>query len=315
MQRRLVWSLGNRRGEEGIPHPQFVYDMFYLSIKCAKDLGYHTVFYGTHESVSIIGKWVDEVHDITNKFPYIFYDDIKVWLWYNDPNCTTIDGDVFLYRHLSFRETEDVAEPGNTNSIDYSNLAWDVPNQRRRKPVTLRYEEFDIEPPKHDVRDALRYFNSLNPQSVIPEWDNSNTSSLNTGIINWNNLGNEFKIHYCTSYAKLREWYFKNETKLSEYSPLLNRDNSVLAHFMCEHLMYQLVRYHTIKIDKLKDNPNNHYIHLKGGTKFKDMQFINSLTTLVNYHKSTGGYIIDSHTALVNRRMIRPFLYLRDKFT
>ena len=315
MAGRLAWSLGNRMGDDK-PHSPFIYDMFYLSIKAAKDLGYRTVFYGTHESVDIIGKWVDEVYDVTNKVPYILYDDIKDWIWYNDPTVITIDADVFLYRRLSLRTAEEVDEVNASKSVDLFNLAWQETSiSTKRIPITLRYEEFASAPPTGKVLNALNHFNSMNPKSVITEWDYNSVSSLNTGIIGWNTYDNGFRKHYCESYAKLREWYLKNENKLSSLNPMLAKHDSVVCHFICERLLFNLVKHYNIKTDELKGNLNNHYIHLKGGNKFKDNEFIYSLKTLVDYTKLNGGFIQNNHNQLVSQNKIKPFLFLRDKRT
>lgn len=315
MRQRLVWSLG-KRGSDNQPHSPFIYDMFYLSIKTAKDLGYHTVFYGTHESVDIIGKWVDEVHDVTNKIPYVFYDDIKVWIWYTDQTAITIDGDVFLYKKLSFRTPDELENVSLSDSTDLSNLAWEQkPISNRRVPITLRYEEFVEAPPTTNLLGALNHFNSFNPKSVVPEWNYNSVSSLNTGIIGWNNYNNDFRKHYCESYAKIREWYFSNESKLSKLNPMLQRHDSVVCHFMCERLLYNLVTNYDVKTDELTSNVNNHYIHLKGGNKFKDKTFVYSLKTLVDYLKLNGGFVVNAHNKLVAENKIIPFLYLRDKRT
>jgi hypothetical protein len=306
--KRLVWSLGNSLGDEKKPHSQYIYDMFYLSIQAAKDLGYHTVFYGTHESVNIIGKWVHEVHDVTNKIPYKLYDDIKVWIWYNESNCTTIDADVFLYKKLVFKSPQDLIDGTSlSDSTNLSRLAWNDGYSSRLNPVTLRYEEFDKMPPSHQVRQALKEFNLLNPKSVIPEWDYNNTSSFNTGIVSWNSLEKDFKNYYCESYSRLRNWYLN---KVGD----LKGNPSVVSHFICEHLLYQLVKYYGKSGDSLKNNVDNHYVHLKGGNKFKNQNLIYSIKTLVDFHKKTGGFIENSHNALVNRGTIKPFLYIRDRY-
>jgi hypothetical protein len=303
MSNRLVWSLGNARIDHQ-KHSQFVYDMFYLSIKSAKDLGYHTVFYGTHESTEIIGKWVDEVHDLTNIVPYILYDDIKVWIWYNEPNATTIDGDVFLYKKIIFKSPEDLIDTLSlSDSTDLSKLEWDTPYTSKSQPITLRYENFDKIPPSFQAKEALKYFNSLNPKNIIPEWDYANTSSFNTGIINWNKFDHDFKKYYCESYSRLRKWYLD---KVGE----IKGNPSVISHFICEHLLYQLIKYYGKSADCLKNNIDNHYVHLKGGNKFKNENFIYNVKTLVDFHKKNGGFIKTIHSKLVNDDKIKPFLYL-----
>lgn len=305
MKPKLIWNLGN--ANPSVPHSPFVYNMFYLSIKAAKDLGYHTVFYGTHESVNIIGKWVDECYDLTNKIPYVLYDDIKVWIWYNHSNCITIDGDVFLYKKLVFKSPYDLIDGTSlSNSADLSKLAWNDGYSNKVNPITLRYEDFDKIPASFAVRNALRDFNIMNPKSVIPEWNYENTSSLNTGIVSWNNLNNNFKQYYCESYSKLRKWYLDKNPE--------TKGNSVISHFICEHLLYQLVDYYNQSADCLKNNVDNHYIHLKGGSKFKDKNFIYNVNTLVDFHKKNGGFIENAHNYLTQRGTITPFLYLRDRF-
>ena len=309
---RLAWSLGNRVGDSK-KHSPFVYDMFYLSIMSAKQMGYRTVFYGTHESVNIIGKWVDEVYDVTNKVPYLLYDDIKTYIWYTDPTAITIDADVFLFKKISFRNADEITDTSLSDSTDLSQIGWYTrEDTNRRTPINLRCEEFAWAPPKGKILNALKHFNSLNPKSVIPEWDYNTASSLNTGIISWN--GNDsFRKYYCESYVKLREWYFNNEEKLTSLNPLLHRDDLVLSHFVCERLLFNLVKHYNIKFDSLTTNVNNHYIHLKGGNKFKDKEFIVSVKNLVDYHKSNSGIIQDVHNKLVSVGKVKPFLSIRDK--
>ena len=103
---KLVWSLANRNPQN--PHNQYVYDMFYLSIHMAKDLGYETVLYGTTDSIVRIGEYVDEVYN-TDNIEYILFDDLKMHIWENrNDDYATIDGDMFLFSKLKFNDNRNI---------------------------------------------------------------------------------------------------------------------------------------------------------------------------------------------------------------
>ena len=92
---KLIWSLANKNSST--PHGQYVYDMFYVSIQMAKDLGYETVLYGTTDSIEKLGSYVDEIHN-TDDIEYTLFDDLKVHIWKTrKDDYITIDGDMFLY--------------------------------------------------------------------------------------------------------------------------------------------------------------------------------------------------------------------------
>ena len=97
---KLVWSLANRNPQH--PHNQYVYDMFYLSVHLAKDLGYETVLYGTTDAIVRIGEYFDETHN-TDNIEYILFDDLKIYIWETrTDDYATIDGDMFLYSPIEF---------------------------------------------------------------------------------------------------------------------------------------------------------------------------------------------------------------------
>ena len=89
---KLIWSLANKN--PSTPHGQYVYDMFYVSIQMAKDLGYETVLYGTTDSIEKLGSYVDEIHN-TDDIEYTLFDDLKVHSWKTrKDDYITIDGDM-----------------------------------------------------------------------------------------------------------------------------------------------------------------------------------------------------------------------------
>lgn len=293
MKPKLIWNLGN--ANPSVLHSKYVYDLYYLSINFAKDLGYHTIFYGTHNSPKVVNTWVDECYDVTNQVPYKLYDDIKVWIWYNrNDKYATIDADVFLYNKISYRLNEEISSFKNR--------------------VVLRVEDSNIIPTnfQHRTIVTLKEFNKLNPNQIIPTWDFKNTSSLNSGIVSWG-VDGEFKKMYCESYAKLREWFLQQETKINNTK--LSHKNSEISHFICEHLLYQMVKQNNIPFDDLKSNPNNHYLHYKGGNKFRSKDFIYTVQTLADYHRKRGGGLLkESYQKLLSENKIPNIFYIRDRF-
>ena len=100
---KLIWGLQQKKND-GI-HSPFVYDMFYVSIQMAKDLGYETILYGTTNVIEKLGKYVDEFI-ITDNVDYILYDDLKVYIWENrTDDYLILDGDVFLHSPLVFDDS------------------------------------------------------------------------------------------------------------------------------------------------------------------------------------------------------------------
>ena len=322
MSHTLIWNLGNANPD--VEHGEYVYDLLYLSMQFAKDLGYRTAFYGTHKSPQIVSKWVDECYDVTNIVPYKLYDDIKVWIWYNrHDSYTTIDSDVFLYNRIVERLPEEIPfhinkiREINSNDI-FDNSFFNLRNNN--VPFTLRCEEFNASPVLgnnkiigdiHPTIKSLKALNEFDIKNIIKEWDFNNTRSLNTGIINWGVHG-DFKKYYCETYVKFREWVLQNEQVLQEKDSQLHYKCSVLSHFVCEHLLYQLARYYNIKFEDLKSNVNNNYIHMKGGEKFKNKKFIYSVKLLSDFHKKRGGGLLkESYQKLLLENKIYDVFYAK----
>ena len=151
---KLIWSLVNNT--PNIPHNKYVYDMFYVSIQMANELGYETVLYGTSDAIERLGMYVSELHPIDG-FNYIFFDDLKIHiLETRNDDYLIIDGDVFLHSPLIFK---------NTNSFVY------VDNV-----VKEHYSGY--------MKDALTTFNSFNIQLLIPEWNPLTKISFSTALLN-----------------------------------------------------------------------------------------------------------------------------------
>jgi hypothetical protein len=139
---KLVWSLANRNPQH--PHNQYVYDMFYLSVHLAKDLGYETVLYGTTDAIVRIGEYFDETHN-TDNLEYILFDDLKIHIWETrTDDYATIDGDMFLYSPIEF----------NTNPTTF-----------------LSFDELIKGDSSKSVNDSLKLLNEFNIVNLIPEWN------------------------------------------------------------------------------------------------------------------------------------------------
>ena len=289
---KLIWSLGNVVGNDE-PHSDFVYDMFYLSIALAKDLGYQTAFYGTHNSFYNIKPYVNESYDYT-WLDYRLYDDIKVNIWYErNDNFMTIDGDVFLYNRLEYDE--------------YLSRGLAIAN----KKIELIYEKKQTLTPQAEA--ALKVFNSFNPKQIIPEWDFNNRFSICTGIIGWGK-NSHFKKYYCESYSRLRNWFLENEKEMKAINPYLSKDSSVASHIICEHLLYQLANYYNIPKTEIISNSNNKYWHVQGPDKFRDIDFINNIGNFVKQHKSNNFKVKTLHdNMLMNGILKKPLLFRETK--
>ncbi len=292
---KLIWSLAKRKYTNDEYHSEFIYDMYYLSIAMAKDLGYKTVLYGTSDAIEKLKSIVDEVINVDD-IDFKLYDDIKIHIWASrNDEYITLDGDVFLYKRINLLE----------NSYG--------------KKIEIAYEKKDIIP-HNTIKNALDVFNSYGPKSVIPEWNTENLISFNTGIIHWNN-NSEFKKYYIESFLKLKEWYFPLKDEMESKNYLLTIEGGLPSHFICEHLMKNLATHYNIGTDEIGSNLQNKYDHWKGPSKFKDLNKINSLKILVDTHKfrkqrfGTNPIRIEMvYNDLLNENIITPFIYLKRRF-
>lgn len=254
---KLVYSLINPHIEK--EHGNDVYQMFILSAIMGKDLGYDTTLYASVDVINKIGKWFDEAY-IINFSDFKFYDDIKIQIWERcDYKTITIDGDVFLFDKLRFNTTF------NKNDI-------------------VCVEAFDAIPKSSNVLHALRIFNEFNPIDIVNEWDKKNFSSLNTGIVRWSEYSNDFKMYYIKKYKELRDWFLYNEMEMNSKNNLLKTYSSVTSHFICEHLLYQLLKTYKLNYDILSNNQLNQYQHWKGSAKFTNIDKFNNIHNLLNYY-------------------------------
>jgi len=273
---KLIWSLVNNT--PNIPHNKYVYDMFYVSIQMANELGYETVLYGTSDAIERLGMYVNELHPIDG-FNYIFFDDLKIHiLETRDDDYIIIDGDVFLHSPLIFK---------NTNSFVY------VDNV-----VKEHYSGY--------MKDALTTFNSFNIQLLIPEWNPLTKISFSTALLKIK-PNNELLNYYIQSYKKLRSWFLQNENKLIKNNSHLESKKSLSSHLICEHLLQRMVEYYGLQYEELCNE--NSYYHWQGGEKFKNNDKVNCITLLSDTHKVMNGSIKNVYNYLLNANQIKPLLY------
>ena len=278
---KLIWSLANKNPLT--PHGQYVYDMFYVSIQMAKDLGYQTVLYGTTDAVDRLGNYVDEVHNIDN-IEYILFDDLKIYIWKTrNDEYITIDGDMFLYSPLIF----------NRNSKTF-----------------LSFDEIVKKPATNEIEIGLNTLNNLNTfTALIPEWNIESKRSFSTNLIYWKE-NNGLLQYFIESYEKLRNWYFENKNILVEANDELDSHKSLISHLICEHLLERLIDYYSLEYDEIRPDWHNSYSHWQGNDKFINDIKINGIKLLVEKHKTIGGNIKNTYDYLLNEKMIQPFLYL-----
>jgi hypothetical protein len=232
---KLIWSLAKKSKE---PHSDFVYDMFWVSMRMAKDLGYEIVLYGTSDAIEKLSELCDEVINV-DEFDYMMHDDIKIHIWESrTDNYCTIDGDLFLYKPIKLF---------NQNELHI---------ETTEKILTK------------EAYDGLQIFNSFNPTTIIKEWK-YNEIACNTGLVKWGNES-EFKKNYILNYKNFREWYLYNSYDMKSKNSILANTQAVPSHFICENLLYQLLRHYNINFNNFSDNINNNYIHWAGPNKFKD---------------------------------------------
>ena len=276
---KLVWSLANRNPQN--PHNQYVYDMFYLSIHMAKDLGYETVLYGTTDSVVRIGEYVDEVYN-TDNIEYLLFDDLKMYIWENrTDDYATIDGDMFLFSKLKFNDNRNIF------------LSFD------------QLIKNDI--PKY-VEDGLELLNKIEITNLIPEWDTKSKNSISTNLIRWKG-NNGLLNYYIESYKKLRTLFLENESTIEKNNSELTNNKSLISHILCEHLLERIVSYYNLSYDEIRKTTKNSYSHWQGSEKFENKNKINSVKLIVEVHKMKGGTIKSVYNSLISQGLIEPILY------
>ncbi len=276
---KLVWSLANRNPQN--PHNQYVYDMFYLSIHMAKDLGYETVLYGTSDAIVRIGEYVDEVYN-TDDIEYLLFDDLKMYIWEDrTDDYATIDGDMFLFSQLKF----------NNN-----------PN------IFLSFDQLIKSDIQKSVNDSLDLLNKIEIVNLIPEWNPISKNSISTNLIRWKGNNGLLK-YYIESYKKLRELFLENETSIQKINPELSNNKSLISHILCEHLLERIVSYYNLSYNELRNTNKNSYSHWQGTEKFDDKNKINGVKLIVEVHKMMGGTIKSVYNSLISQKLIEPILY------
>lgn len=276
---KLVWSLANRNPQH--PHNQYVYDMFYLSVHLAKDLGYETVLYGTTDAIVRIGEYFDETYN-TDDIEYILFDDLKIHIWETrTDDYATIDGDMFLYSPIEF----------NTNSN-----------------IFLSFDELIKGDVSKTVSDSLKLLNEFDIVNLIPEWNTDSKKSISTNLIRWKG-NNGLLNYYIDSYRTLRKLFLDNEDIVKKRNSELANNKSLISHILCEHLLERLVSYYNLSYDEIRANPKNSYSHWQGSEKFENKYKINSVKLIVEVHKLLGGTIESVYNSLLIQKTIEPILY------
>lgn len=272
---KLIWGLHQKNKNQ--LHSQFVYDMFYVSIQMAKDLGYETVLYGTSDAIERLGEYVDETYN-TDNLEYKFFDDLKVYIWENrDDDYLILDGDVFLHSPLVFK---------NTNSF-----VWVDSIVKKQNGY---------------AKDCLDILNNFKIKDMIPEWNHETTISFSTGLVRWKGNNGLLK-YFIESYKKLRSWFLINEKELNKLNVELTSDKSLISHYVCEHLLQRIVEYYNLDFEELENR--NSYYHWQGADKFNNKNKMDCIRLITLNHKSIGGSIKDIYNLLLKDGSIKPILY------
>lgn len=272
---KLIWGLQQKKND-GI-HSPFVYDMFYVSIQMAKDLGYETILYGTTNVIEKLGKYVDEFI-ITDNVDYILYDDLKVYIWENrTDDYLILDGDVFLHSPLVFDNSAIVC-----------------------MDMIIKKQKIGY------AKDCLDILNNFDIFKEIPEWDTQTGISFSTGLVKWKGNNGLLK-YYIETYKKLKNWFLSNEVMLNNLNKELDSNKSLISHYLCEHLLQRIVNYYGLKFDAL-DNENS-YFHWQGRDKFENEDKINCISLIAKKHKEVGGKIYDVYSSLIKDKLIKPILF------
>ncbi len=273
---KLIWGLQQKNKNQ--LHSQFVYDMFYISIQMAKNLGYETVLYGTSDAIEKLGEYVDETYN-TDNLDYKFFDDLKIYIWENrNDDYLTIDGDIFLHSPLKFK---------NQNSF-----VWIDSLVKKQKSGY--------------AKDCLDIINSFDLTSIVSEWNKDLKIAYSTGLVKWKGNNGLLK-YYIQSYKNLRNWFLKNERRLYEMNNELTSDKSLISHYLCEHLLQRIVEYYNLDFEELENY--NSYYHWQGNDKFENQDKINCIKFLTIKHKELGGNIRYVYDLLVKDNIIKPILY------
>ncbi len=273
---KLIWGLQQKNKNQ--LHSQFVYDMFYISIQMAKNLGYETVLYGTSDAIEKLGEYVDETYN-TDNLDYKFFDDLKIYIWENrNDDYLTIDGDIFLHSPLKFK---------NQNSF-----VWIDSLVKKQKSGY--------------AKDCLDIINSFDLTSIVSEWNKDLKIAYSTGLVKWKGNNGLLK-YYIQSYKNLRNWFLKNERRLYEINNELTSDKSLISHYLCEHLLQRIVEYYNLDFEELENY--NSYYHWQGNDKFENQDKINCIKFLTIKHKELGGNIRYVYDLLVKDNIIKPILY------
>lgn len=270
---KLVWSLVSR---DKSPHSQYIYDMFYLSIQMAKDLGYETILYGTIDAEERLSEFVDKFYNV-DFLDYKLYDDCKFYIWETrNDDYAIIDGDIFLFSKIEFQNC----------FVNYDMVV---------EKCGLDY-----------MKKGLDILNDFGIKDIVGEWNTESQRSFSSGIIKWNS-NNRFLKYYIQSYYKLRNWYFQNEEEITKKSSELIYEKSLLSHFLCEHLLERMVNFYGVESNELRGDS---YIHWQGLDKFKNPDKVELIKQIVTYHKTYGGTIKSVYDTLLNQNKIKPLFYL-----
>lgn len=273
---KLIWGLQQK--EKNQLHSQFVYDMFYVSIQMAKDLGYKTVLYGTSDAIERLGEYVDETFT-TNHVDYKLFDDLKFYIWETrKDDYVILDGDVFLHSPLIFK---------NPNSFVWIDSI-----------VKKQHNGY--------AKDCLDIINSFDIAKQIPEWNTESKISFSTGIVRMKGNNGLLK-YYIESYKKLKDWFLTNETMLNKQNSELDSNKSLTSHYLCEHLLQRIVEYYNLDFEVLETE--NSYYHWQGNNKFENRDKMDCIRLVVNKHKEIGGTIKSVYESLIKDELIKPILF------
>ena len=273
---KLIWGLQLKRNNQN--HSQFVYDMFYVSIQMAKDLGYETILYGTTDAIERLGEYVDEIYN-TDFLDYILFDDLKFYIWETrTDDYILLDGDVFLHSPLVFK---------NPNSFVWVDMI--VKKQQNGY-----------------AKECLEILNNLNISKQIPEWNSETGISFSTGLVRMKGNNGLLK-YYVESYKKLKKWFLENEVMLKEINSELDSNKSLISHYLCEHLLQRIVEYYGLDFEVLENE--NSYFHWQGKNKFENIDKMNCIKLIVESHRRNGGTIRENYDSLLKDGLIKPLLF------
>jgi len=241
----LCWSLTKNRGDISEFFP-YMYDLYYLSMAMARELGYNVVLYGNTSAIQNLKDIADSVINI-DFLDYQLFDDPKVYIWASRADeYATIDGDVFLYKRINFRDTHN----GNITVAVENNQTLSIGQTSR----------------------AYNLFSECGVNRVIPFWESYRTDSYNTGIIKWNDV--EAKNYYLSKYYEFRRWFLDKRDLMGNIEPSIVTNVSIGSHLVCEHLLYKMIKNFKLNVDVLKTNSYNDgaYSHFVGADKYTNIE-------------------------------------------